>query len=102
VIKAESSLEYLQKLFILPDTTDKFMEFGLAVLEMIYDFFKEKKGLHKKITLPELAQIFNQTSIPEGPYLIRDVLEEIREKVTVHSVMVASPYYIGHMTSATS
>ena len=98
--KAESSLEYLQKLFILPDTTDKFMEFGLAVLEMIYDFFKEKKGLHKKITLPELAQIFNQTSIPEGPYLIRDVLEEIREKVTVHSVMVASPYYIGHMTSA--
>ncbi|MBE9574172.1 MAG: aminotransferase class V-fold PLP-dependent enzyme [Proteobacteria bacterium] len=76
------------------------MEFGLAVLEMIYDFFKEKKGLHKKITLPELAQIFNQTSIPEGPYLIRDVIEEIREKVTVHSVMVASPYYIGHMTSA--
>ena len=59
--KAESSLEYLQKLFILPDTTDKFMECGLAVLEMIYDFFKEKKGLHKKITLPELAQIFNQT-----------------------------------------
>jgi len=100
VKKAESSLEYLQKLFILPDTTDKFMEFGLAVLEMIYDFFKEKKGLHKKITLPELAQIFNQTSIPEGPYLIRDVIEEIREKVTVHSVMVASPYYIGHMTSA--
>jgi glutamate decarboxylase len=100
VKKAESSLEYLQKLFILPDTTDKFMEFGLAVLEMIYDFFKEKKGLHKKVTLPELAQIFNQTSIPEGPYLIRDVLEEIREKVTVHSVMVASPYYIGHMTSA--
>jgi putative pyridoxal-dependent aspartate 1-decarboxylase len=100
VKKAESSLEYLQKLFILPDTTDKFMEFGLAVLEMIYDFFKEKKALHKKITLPELAQIFNQTSIPEGPYLIRDVLEEIREKVTVHSVMVASPYYIGHMTSA--
>ena len=98
--KAESSLEYLQKLFILPDTTDKFMEFGFAVLEMIYDFFKEKKALHKKITLPELAQIFNQTSIPQGPYLIRDVLEEIREKVTVHSVMVASPYYIGHMTSA--
>ena len=49
--KAESSLEYLQKLFILPDTTDKFMEFGLAVLEMIYDFFKEKNGLHKKTIL---------------------------------------------------
>jgi len=98
--KAESSLQYLQKLFILPDSADKFMEFGLAVLEMIYDFSKGKEGLHKKTTLPELAQVFNQTSMPEGPYLIRDVLQEIRDKVTVHSVLVGSPYYIGHMTSA--
>lgn len=98
--KAESSLDYLRKLFILPDSADKFMEFGLAVLEMIYDFSKGKEGLHKKITLPELAQVFNQTSMPEGPYLIRDVLQEIRDKVTVHSVVVGSPYYIGHMTSA--
>jgi putative pyridoxal-dependent aspartate 1-decarboxylase len=99
--RAESSLEYLRKLFIFPDTTDKFMDFGVAVLEMIYDFFKERHGLHKKITLPELAQLFNETSMPEGPFLIRDVLEEIKEKVTVHSVKVGSPYYIGHMTSAT-
>ena len=99
--RAESSLEYLRKLFIFPDTTDKFMDFGVAVLEMIYDFFKERHGLHKKITLPELAQVFNETSMPDGPFLIRDVLEEIKEKVTVHSVKVGSPYYIGHMTSAT-
>ncbi|MBW1673441.1 MAG: aminotransferase class V-fold PLP-dependent enzyme, partial [Deltaproteobacteria bacterium] len=85
---------------IMPDSPDKFMEFGHAVLEMIHDFFKEKAGLYKKITLPELAQIFNQTSMPEGPHLIRDVLAEIKEKVTVHSVKVGSPYYIGHMTSS--
>ena len=85
--KAESSLEYLRKLFILPDSTDKFMEFGLAVLEMIYDFSKGREGLHKKTTLPELAQVFNQISMPEGPYLIRDVLQEIRDKVTVHSAL---------------
>jgi len=98
--KAEASLEYLRKLFIMPDSPDKFMEFGYAVLEMIHDFFQEKKGLHKKITLPELAQIFDETSMPVGPYLIRDVLQEIKEKITVHSVKVGSPYYIGHMTSA--
>jgi putative pyridoxal-dependent aspartate 1-decarboxylase len=98
--KVESSLEYLRKLFIMPDTPDKFMEFGHAVLEMIHDFFQEKAGLHKKITLPELAQIFNQTSMPEPPHLIRDVLQEIKDKITVHSVKVGSPYYIGHMTSA--
>ncbi len=98
--KVESNLEYLRKLFIMPDSTDKFMEFGHAVLEMIHEFFQEKKGLHKKTTLPELARIFDQISTPEKPHLIRDVLQEIKDKVTVHSVKVGSPYYIGHMTSA--
>ncbi|HUV58681.1 MAG TPA: aminotransferase class V-fold PLP-dependent enzyme [Desulfatiglandales bacterium] len=98
--KVESSLDYLRKLFIMPDSPDKFMEFGHAVLEMIHEFFQEKKGLHKKITLPELAQIFDQISTPEDPHLIRDVLQEIKDKVTVHSVKVGSPHYIGHMTSA--
>ena len=98
--KVESSLDYLRKLFIMPDSTDKFMEFGHAVLEMIHEFFQEKKGLHKKITLPELAQIFDQISTPEDPQLIRDVLQEIKDKVTVHSVKVGSPNYVGHMTSA--
>ncbi len=98
--KVEASIEYLRKLFIMPESPDKFMEFGHAVLEMIHDFFQEKEGLHKKVTLPELARIFDQTSMPVGPYLIRDVLQEIKEKVAVHSVKVASPYYIGHMTSA--
>jgi len=98
--RVESNLEYLRKLFIMPETPDKFMEFGHAVLEMIHDFVQEKEGLHRKITLPELAGIFNQTSMPESPHLIRDVLAEIRDKVTIHSVKVGSPYYIGHMTSA--
>jgi len=100
VIKVESSLDYLRKLFIMPDSPDKFMEFGHAVLEMIHEFFQEKKGLHKRITLPELAQIFDQVSTPEDPHLIKDVLQEIKDKVTVHSVKVGSPHYIGHMTSA--
>jgi len=100
VKKVESSLDYLRKLFIMPDSTDKFMEFGHAVLEMIHEFFQEKKGLHKKIALPELAQIFDQISTPEDPQLIRDVLQEIKDKVTVHSVKVGSPHYVGHMTSA--
>ena len=100
VKKVESSLDYLRKLFIMPDSPDKFMEFGHAVLEMIHEFFQEKKGLHKRITLPELAQIFDQISTPEDPHLIKDVLQEIKEKVTVHSVKVGSPHYVGHMTSA--
>ena len=98
--KVKTNLEYLRKLFIMPDSPDKFVEFGHELLEMIHDFFREKKGIHSSITLPELSQIFNQTAVPDEPHLIKDVLTEIKSKVTAHSVKVGSPYYIGHMTSA--
>ena len=98
--QVKANLEYLRKLFIMPDSPDKFIEFGHELLEMIHDFFKEKGGIHSSISLPELSRIFNRTAIPEDPHLIKDVLSEIKEKVIAHSVKVANPYYIGHMTSA--
>jgi glutamate decarboxylase len=98
--KVKSNFEYLRKLFIMPDSPDKFIEFGHELLEMIHDFFSEKGGIHSSITLPELSLIFNETAVPEEPHLIKDVLTEIKRKVTAHSVKVGSPYYIGHMTSA--
>ena len=98
--EVKSTLEYLRKLFIMPDKPDKFIEFGHTLLELIHDFSTEKGGIHSSISLPELSEIFNQTSIPEDPHLIKDVLAEIKGKVTAHSVKVSNPYYIGHMTSA--
>lgn len=98
--KVKSNLAYLRKLFIMPDTPDKFIEFGNELLEMIHDFFQEKGGIHSSITLPELSRIFDQTAVPDQPMLIKDVLSEIRTKIINHSVKVGNPYYIGHMTSA--
>ncbi|MDY6972360.1 MAG: aminotransferase class V-fold PLP-dependent enzyme, partial [Thermodesulfobacteriota bacterium] len=95
-----SNLESLRKLFIMPDSPDKFIEFGHELLEMIHDFFQEKGGIHSSITLPELSGIFDQTAIPDSPQLIKEVLSEIKTKVVGHSVKVGNPYYIGHMTSA--
>jgi len=98
--RVKSTLEYLRKLFIMPDSPDKFVEFGHELLELIHVFFQEKGGIHSSATLLELSEIFNQTSIPENPLLIKDVLSEIKSKIIKHSVKVESPYYIGHMTSA--
>lgn len=95
-----ADLEHLRKLFIMPNSADKFVEFGHELLEMIHDFFQQKGGIHSSISLPELSEIFNQTSLPERPQLIKDVLKEIKEKIIGHSVKVGSPYYIGHMISA--
>lgn len=98
--EVKANLEYLRKLFIMPDSPDKFIEFGHELLEMIHDFFQQKGGIHSSITLPELSKIFDQTAVPDSPHLIKDVLGEIKEKVTAHSVKVGNPYYIGHMISA--
>ncbi len=98
--KIEANLEYLRKLFIMPDSPDKFIEFGHDLLEMIHDFFQEKQGIHSAVSLPELSRIFDQTAIPGNPHLIKDVLGEIKHKIVKHSVKVGNPYYIGHMTSA--
>lgn len=98
--KIKTNLAYLKKLFIMPDSPDKFVEFGHELLELIHDFFQEKGGIHSSVTLPQLSGIFNQTSIPDSPLLIKDVLSEIKSKVIDHSVKVGNPYYIGHMTSA--
>ncbi len=96
----KANLEYLRKLFIMPDSPDKFIEFGQELLEMIHDFFREKGGIHSSISLPELSRIFDQTATPDSPRLIKDVLAEIKENVIAHSVKVGNPYYIGHMISA--
>lgn len=96
----KTNLDYLRKLFIMPDSPDKFIEFGHDLLEVIHDFFQEKGGIHSSITLPELSKIFDQTSIPDNPHLIKNVLSEIKTKIINHSVKVGNPYYIGHMTSA--
>ncbi len=95
-----ANMDYLKKLFIMPDLPDKFIEFGHQLLEMIHDFFTEKGGIHSSITLPELSKIFSQIEPPQRPQLIKDVLREIKCKVIDHSVKVGSPYYIGHMISA--
>jgi len=96
----KADIEHLQKLFIMPDSPDKFIEFGTELLDLIHDSFKSKGGIHSEISLPQLAKLFNDISIPKEPHLLKDVLAEIKNKIVAHSVKVGNPYYIGHMTSA--
>jgi len=96
----ESTPEYMKKLFIMPDSSDRFIEFGVHLLDLIHDFFKEKGGIHSSVSMEDLARIFNSIDMPSQPHLIKDVLNEIKNNIVKHSVKVANPYYIGHMTSA--
>ncbi len=93
-------MEQIKKLFIMPDSVDKFIEFGNELLDLIHNFFTEKGGIHSSILLPDLAKLFSNTEIPETPHFLKNILDEIKTNVISHSVKVANPYYIGHMTSA--
>ncbi len=95
-----ADLEHLRKLFIMPDSPDKFLQFGHELLDLIHNFFKEKGGIHSEIALPELAKLFSNIDIPDQPHLWKDILQEIKNNIIAHSVKVGSPYYVGHMTSA--
>ena len=99
-IHVKVDVEHLQKLFIMPDSADKFLEFGQDLLDLIHNFFQDKGGIHSSISLADLSKIFSKTSIPKNPQLLKDVLFEIKNKIIAHSVKVGNPYYIGHMTSA--
>ncbi len=93
-------IKQLKKLFIMPDSPDKFQEFGQELLDLIHSFFAEKGGIHSEISIQELAKIFSDTEIPTVPLRLQQILAEIKSKIIPHSVKVGNPYYIGHMTSA--
>ncbi|MDY6970670.1 MAG: glutamate decarboxylase, partial [Spirochaetota bacterium] len=99
-VEVKADLEHLRKLFIMPDSPDKFLDFGHELLNLIHSFFQEKGGIHSQISLPGLSKIFSDIDIPKSPNLLKDVLAEIKDKIIDHSVKVGNPYYIGHMTSA--
>ncbi|MBN1532690.1 MAG: glutamate decarboxylase [Spirochaetes bacterium] len=96
----KTDMEHLQKLFIMPDSPDKFIEFGTELLDLIHSFFKDSGGIHSSISLPDLEKLFSNIHLPKEPHLLKDVLTEIKTKIISHSVKVGNPYYIGHMTSA--
>jgi len=95
----EIDMEHLKKLFIMPDSPDKFVEFGTELLDMIHSFFQENGGIHSSISLNDLSKLFSDINIPRDSQLLKNVLIEIKQKIVAHSVKVGSPYYIGHMTS---
>ncbi|HPA73418.1 MAG TPA: pyridoxal-dependent decarboxylase, partial [Spirochaetota bacterium] len=99
-VRIRGGMEQLRKLFIMPDSPDKFLEFGNELLDLIHTFFKEKGGIHSEISLPDLAKIFSNVDIPSEPQLWRNILQEIKNNIIAHSVKVGNPYYIGHMTTA--
>ncbi|MBL7178986.1 MAG: putative pyridoxal-dependent aspartate 1-decarboxylase, partial [Desulfobacterales bacterium] len=94
----------LMRTFIRPEndaaraTLIKYME---QILFGLHDFLKKHVGFTEEISLKDLAEKFTDTLISTNPEKkLADVITDLIEDIAPHAVNVASPYFVGHMTSA--
>jgi len=94
----------LQRIFIRPEndaahaTLLKYMD---QILFGLHDFLKKNVGITEEISLKELSDSFKDTTIKKNPEKkLADVITDLVKNIAPHAVNVASPYFIGHMTSA--
>jgi glutamate decarboxylase len=96
--------ETLQRIFIRPEDEDsrrtliKYME---QILFGLHEFLKAHVGITREASLEALSERFTESRICSHPQKkLADVIQGIIEEIAPHAVNVASPYFIGHMTSA--
>ena len=94
----------LTRTFIRPEndasrsTLIKYME---QILFGLHDFLKTHVGFTEEISLKDLADRFTNSLISQNPEKkLADVITDLIEDIAPHAVNVASPYFVGHMTSA--
>ncbi len=76
----------------------KYME---QILFGLHDFLKTHVGFTEEISLKDLSSKFTNTLISKNPEKkLADVITDLIEDIAPHAVNVASPYFVGHMTSA--
>jgi len=96
--------ERLFSVFIRPEgqasraTLIKYMD---PILYGLNDFLKTHVGITEAISLKELSRGFMDTIISENPEKkLADVITCLIKEIAPYAVNVASPYFVGHMTSA--
>jgi len=94
----------LTRTFIRPEdeaarsTLIKYME---QILFGLQDFLQTHVGFTEEISLKDLADRFTVSLISQNPEKkLADVITDLIEDIAPHAVNVASPYFVGHMTSA--
>ncbi len=96
--------ETLSKIFIQPENEEakttliKYME---QILFGLHEFLKKHVGFTEESSLKDLAENFTDTQIYKTPQRkLTEVITDLIQNIAPHAVNVASPYFVGHMTSA--
>jgi len=94
----------LMRTFIRPENTaarDTLVKYMEQILFGLHDFLNTHVGITEEVSLKELAEKYKDTLISENPEKkLADVITDLIEEIAPHAVNVASPFFVGHMTSA--
>ena len=94
----------LLRIFISPEneaTRTILVKYMRQILFGLQDFLKKHVGITEEISLKDLSDKFTNTLIAADPEKkLEDVITDLIENIAPHAVNVASPYFVGHMTSA--
>ncbi len=103
-IELIATWDTLQRIFIRPEdeasrkTLLKYME---QILFGLHDFLNTHVGVTEEISLKDLTKDFKDTVINKEPEKkLANVITDIIDQIAPKAVNIASPYFVGHMTSA--
>lgn len=97
---AEASLDSLQRIFTVPEAPDSTLgQIDRSITQDLAGFLKAHVVASER-PLADIEQDFSDPRIPEEPTWVSDHTRFLMEKLVAQSVHVASPSFVGHMTSA--
>ena len=93
----------MRALFFQPGAEQNLRRIVQRNLDAALNFLnpRSENKLHSDLSLPDLEAIFHEVDIPVQGLGVEKALEFASERVVKHSVHVADPHFIGHMTGAT-
>ncbi|MEX2131852.1 MAG: putative pyridoxal-dependent aspartate 1-decarboxylase [Pseudohongiellaceae bacterium] len=97
---AEASLESLYRIFTVPEAPDSTLgKIDLSIARDLAGFLQDHIVASER-NLADIEKDFTNSGIPEQPTFVSDHIRFLMEKLVAQSVHVASPSFVGHMTSA--
>lgn len=96
--------EALMRTFIKPEneaTKTILLKYMEPILFGLHSFLNKHVGITEEISIKDLAEQYKNSRInPYPEKKLAEVITDLIENIAPHAVNVASPYFVGHMTSA--
>lgn len=97
---AKATLESLERVFTVPEAPDSTLgRLERRISENLLGFLREQVVAQER-ELSDLELSFSSSEVPEEPTFVSDQARFLLNNVVSQSVHTASPYFVGHMTSA--